>query len=182
MRQVSGTTQLVVIGNALVIAFGAVLAGCGGSGGGGGSRTATGGVSPSPSGSVGQINGIAILPEESLQLDAPGASSTGQEFQIAVDGYDSGGQGLDVTRDAATTLKSDDDTIVRITGDGLLQPVSPGRTKITATWGGLTAEKEVEVLASPASVSSPQFAQLKIYPPSRTLFEVDATAGKSLDV
>ena len=179
MRQVSGSTQLV-IGNALVIALGAVVAGCGGGGGGsGGSGTATGGVSPSPSGSVGQINGIAILPEEALVLDAPGGTTIGQEFQIAVDGYDAGGQGLDVTRDSTTSLKSDDESIVRVTGAGLLQPVAPGRTKITATWGGLTAEKEVEVLASPATVASPQFAQLKIYPPSRTLFDVDAAAGVS---
>jgi hypothetical protein len=178
MRQVSGNTHLV-IGNAL-IALGAVFgaAGCGGSGGGGGGSTAAG-ISSTPSGSVGQINGIAIVPEEALVLDAPGGTSTGQEFQIAVDGYDAAGQGLDVTREMATTLKSEDEGVVRITGTGLLQPVAPGKTKITATWGGLTAEKEVEVVAATAAVASPQLVDLKIYPPSRTLFEVEVAAGKT---
>lgn len=178
MRRVIGSA--CVFGNALLgIGAALTIAGCGGSGGGGGGTA--GGIAPAPSGALGQISGIAIIPDEDLQLAAPGSSSVGTEFQIAVDGYDIEGKGLDVTRDLNTLLVSDDESVVRVSGTGLLQPVGVGTAKIRASYGGMTAEKTVQVLASTAVPASPSLVSLKLYPPSRTLFDVAAAQGKTQD-
>ena len=154
------------------MAFGpaVVIMGCGGGGGGGRGSTA-GGATP------GSMDGLSFAPEELPVVAAPDSSSVGGQFQLALDAYSaSNGQVRDVTRQAS--FASSDTTVARINGEGLVEAVSPGVVTITANYGGLSVTKEVEVVAS---VGSPAFTQLKVYPNARVLPDVNMTAGVAQD-
>lgn len=158
----------LVAGAALALGPALAVTGCGGSGGGGRGMTA-GGV-------TGPMTGLAVVPEETAVIAAPGSFATGTQFQLAVDAWDAAGDVRDVTRQAM--FASSDDQVARVGQNGLIEAVAPGTATITVSFGGQTVTKEVEVSAAPAPAS---FSQVKVYPAARVLADVSATASSSQD-
>lgn len=148
------------------------IVGCGGSGGGGGGGGSTaGGATP------GTMDGLAFGPEEPVVVAVTNSATAVSQFQLIVDSYSaSTGKVLDVTRQAQ--MSSSDDTIARVGADGLIEALSPGVATITANYGGISITKDVEVVAS---VGSPSFTQVKVYPGSRVLEDVSMSNGVSQD-
>lgn len=178
MRQVSKTTGWWMGQAAVAIsaaAFAAVFAaGCGGGGGGGGGAgTAVAGVT---SAGAGQLAAVELMPPGDLTVD----DGLGSAFQVIVDGHYRDGAVLDLTRDVQ--LQVADPTVATVSGDGLITPVGPGTTELTVSMRAFTGETLVatkQVTVVPAG-GAPVFTggALEVFPPFRTLGQVDAAAGR----
>lgn len=162
-------------GAALAFSAAVAFAGCGGSSGGGG-----GGVGSTAAGVTSAAQGQLVAVEISPPGDLVVGNGLGEAFQVIVDGHYRSGDQLDLTREAG--LRSSDETVARISGDGLITPVAPGTADVTVTMTSftgetLTATKRITVVAAGAG---PSFTggELKIYPEFRTLAQVNAAAGR----
>ena len=149
-------------------------AGCGSSSGGG--STASGATAaPINSAQESQVLvGLDISPSEDLTLDM----NLGAAFQILVDGYYQDGP-RDLTRDVQYQIA--DDSVLTISGDGLITPLAPGTTTITVQMTSMNgqsfgATKTVTVTPNTTSPAA-NFVELTLYPKARTLKRVDSTKG-----
>lgn len=161
-------------GAALAFSAAIAFAGCGGGGGGGGGSAST--AAGVTSAAQGQLTAVEIMPPGDLVV----SNGLGDAFQVIVDGHYRSGDQLDLTREAG--LRSSDESVARISGDGLITPVAPGTADISVTVTSftgetLTATKRVTVVA-PGAAPSFVGGSLSIYPSFRALTQVDAAAGR----
>ncbi len=161
-------------GAALAVSAALAFAGCGGGGsGGGGSASTAAGIT---SASATQLTAVEISPPGDLVVD----DGLGSGFQVIVDGHYRDGSQLDLTRDVQ--LRVADESVARVSGDGLITPVAAGTTELSVSVRAFTGETLIaskRITVVPAG-AAPTFTggTLQVFPPSRTLGMVDAAAGR----
>ncbi len=180
MKQVATNGRLLAE-RALVLAA-LLVVGCGTGNGptvvGGTAAAITTGAVNTPR--VGRLQGLAIQPEGPLTIEA----GLGAAFQIIVDGnYVERGTGepfqRDLTRDVV--FEVEDEGVARIGGDGLIQPVAPGQTRIVARHPQqrkLVAEVSVLVVPPSTTAAPTVFTALEVLPRYRNLDMVDPYGDK----
>lgn len=163
-------------GAALVVSAAVAFAGCGGGGGGGGGVASTAAGATWGAATAGQLVAVEIVPPGDLVID----DGLGAGFQVIVDGHFRDGGQLDLTRDVQ--LRIADESVARVSGDGLITPVAPGTTELTVTARAFTGETLVAskriTVVPPGAAPVFNGGTLTVYPPSRTLGFVDAAAGR----
>ncbi|MDC3379471.1 hypothetical protein OAX78_04235, partial [Planctomycetota bacterium] len=180
-QPVSSFLRHTFFGIACLSAAAITFSGCsgGGSGGGGFASTAAPVASgTNPGGTANsQLTALGISPPiDTVQVDL----SLGSEFQLIVDGYYHDSAVRDLTRDV--TFEIADDQVAQVTGEGLVQPVAAGSTELRVSQTSITGEvltitRTIEVLPASAAVAQPNFVDLVVYPPFRTLGAVDTSTG-----
>ena len=165
--------SLVALSATCLVGLGAV--GCGGSsgsGGFGGGSASTAAPVVSGSAQMGDLQGLTTHPGATLQIE----NDLGAGFQLVIDGEykDSNGKTflVDVTRDVDYAVE--DSAIAKVSGDGLIEPVAVGTTKVTITYKGQGSAVIVSV--APPSGVTPTYKQVSIFPPYRNLPLVNPVA------
>ncbi len=177
MRQIATNGRQLHRVSLTLAALSALLAvGCGGSSGGGSGSTAAA-ITSSAQPRVGHLSGLTIQPDGPLTV----VDDLGAAFQIIVDGdYVERGTGApfqrDLTRDVEYVVA--DDAVLRIGGDGLIQPVAPGQTTITARYRGHQAQVSVLVVPPNPNLSAPVFQSIEVLPGYRNLDRVDPAGAR----
>lgn len=178
---------------AVALGIALALAGCGGgSGGRGGAGSTfapiTSGTSPLTSGTVpgvqaSQLTALDISPAGDIEIYGFAAAGVGQtagnaEQQIIVDGFFKDGSQKDLTR--VVSYKVADEAVAKVSGDGIVTPVSEGATTITVALAGaggqtLTVTRNIKVSSKPVGTVP---AALELWPGLRKLSAIDPVAGK----
>lgn len=163
-------------GAALAVSAAVAFAGCGGGGGSGGGGAVGSVAAGVTSASATQLTAVEIAPPGDLVVD----TGLGSAFQVIVDGHYRDGSQLDLTREVQ--LRVTDQAVATVSGDGLITPVAPGTTELTVsvrayTGETLVARKQITVVPAGAA---PNFTggTLQVFPPIRTLGQVNAAAGR----